>query len=78
MNRRRLALALSAAALAGGVATAHVAQADTATVDKRYWACLAIDHVEVGACLDNPLPDPREWPTKDEIVDSVTDSLPKR
>lgn len=29
----------------------------TLAVDEEYWACVALDHVEVGTCIENPLPD---------------------
>ena len=63
MNRRRLAAVAIAAALAAGLGGAHVASAgpvDVHTPRDRYWACVAVDTVDVGACVRNPLPDPND------------------
>ena len=64
MTRRRLAAVAIAAALAAGLGGAHVASAGPVDVNsprERYWACVAVDTIEVGACLRNPLPDPDDW-----------------
>ena len=80
MTRRRLAALAFAVALAGGAGTAaHAATGDVDTVtdqQRRYWACLAIDHVEIGACLENPLPDPSGWPHPTDIVEDRVGDLP--
>lgn len=82
--KRRLCLIAAVAALAGGLTSAHVASADPVDgldgVDvraerERYWACVAIDHVEIGACLSNPLPDLSRYPSVPEIVNGVLGSL---
>lgn len=80
MNRR---IAFTAAALGlalgGGVATASASTADglapTTTTSGDYWACVAIDHVEVGACFGE-LPDLTDYGTLPGIVGGVTDGLP--
>lgn len=79
---RRIALltgALAAAFALTGVGIAHADLLDgphEPSVDvpagQRYWACLAIDHVEVGACVSNPLPDLSEHPTVPDVVDDLT------
>lgn len=84
---RRTALATTAALLvAGGSVAAGVASADTAeTVEptdvtqslrlrasERYWACLAIDHVDIGTCVENPLPDLNDYGSVPQIVGSLT------
>jgi hypothetical protein len=82
-RRRRIAAAIAIAAVAcGGLGSAHVAMADTgdAPVDvrstrDRYWACLAVDHVEIGTCVENPLPDMSEYPSVPEMVDQVLRDL---
>ena len=68
MNRRRLAAVVIAAALTGGLGSAHVASADDLGDDldlrstrERYWACVAVDTIHVGTCIRNPLPDPNDW-----------------
>ena len=78
MNRRRLAAIAILAALAGGAGTAaQAATGDTVTEQqRRYWACLAVDHVEIGACLENPLPDPSGWPHPTDIIEDQVGDLP--
>lgn len=81
MNRR-LALLIGACTAAFALTGAGIAHADVLdggdqpSVDveaaERYWACIAIDHVEVGACLSNPLPDLSEYPTVPDMVDDLT------
>ena len=68
MNRRRLAAVAVAAALAAGLGSAHVASADllddgvdVRSAKERYWACVAVDTIQVGTCLRNPLPNPNDW-----------------
>lgn len=85
--RARLGLAAVAAALAGGFGVAGHADAapvpeprDVPTavaVDDDYWACLALDYVEVGMCLENPLPDLSEYPTVPDIVNGLLSDLPR-
>ena len=63
MTRRRVAAVAIAAALAAGLGGAHVASAgpvDVTTPRERYWACVAVDTVDVGTCVGNPLPDPND------------------
>ncbi len=63
-RRRRVAIVTTTLALLGGaaVATAGEASADPtpAQIDYRvadgYWACVAVDIVNVGTCIANPLP----------------------
>ncbi len=76
MNRRHTALlGLGAAALALGVTATPTAQAAavpvTPSVTASEWACLAIGEVDLGLCLDNPLPDTSGLPTVPEILDDL-------
>ncbi len=83
---RRLALLAGALTTAFALTGAGTANADLLdrtpdpTIDldaaQRYWACVAIDHVEVGACLSNPLPDLSKYPTVPDMVDDLTDIRP--
>lgn len=78
MSRHRIAVAVAVAALCAGAGSTHAAMADTAqrsdgpidirSTKDRYWACLAVDHVEVGTCIENPLPDLSGYPSVPEIV----------
>lgn len=78
--RRRLVLVLAAVAATFGTFGAVTAQASPVdaeapsvdTTSKEYWACVAIDHVEVGACLENPLPDPSGLPSVRQAVYDAT------
>ncbi len=62
--RRRLALVATALVTLGGAAVAMAADASAdpapSQVEYRvadgYWACVAVQRVNVGACLANPLP----------------------
>lgn len=83
MNRR---LALFAAAIAAMTAlVAPAAQADTASPTEsreipevsvqqaeRYWACVAVGYVDVGACVSNPLPDLSQYPTVPDTIHDLT------
>lgn len=79
MNRtRRIVLATGtgiAAAALGFVAvpTADAAPAEPvpAAVTASEWACLALGEVDLGLCLDNPIPDTSGLPTVPEILDDV-------
>lgn len=60
--RHRIATIAVAGAAAGGLLVAPSADAEpvepvNVRASERYWACIAVDHVEVGTCLENPLPD---------------------
>lgn len=81
MNRVAVRSAIAALAVAAGallapqVSAAPVEPVDdpvTVTAAERYWACVAVDHVEVGACLGNPYPDLSQHPTVPELVERVT------
>ena len=79
-NRRRTALAgLGAAALALGVAAAPSAQAapavDASSVTASEWACLAVGEIDLGLCIDNPIPDTSGLPTVPEILGNLLGSL---
>ena len=80
MNRRRIAALVAGVALAGGGGSvAHAAATDDVSVNQtqeRYWACLAVDHVEIGTCVKNPYPDPSTWPHPTDIVEGVVGDLP--
>lgn len=81
MIRRRVATVTLAAALVGGLGGAHVAASDSGAGDavegvevraaKDYWACVAVDHVNVGACVENPFPDLSQYPTVPELLDQL-------
>lgn len=79
MHRKLLAATAAATvALTGGVIAAQHAGADPepATVERseagdQYWACLALDHVDVGTCVSNPLPDLSGYPTVPDLLDSL-------
>lgn len=78
MNRRRTALlGLGAAALALGLSAAPTAQAApaqataTPSVTASEWACLAIGEIDLGLCLDNPLPDTSGLPTVPELLEDL-------
>ncbi len=76
--RRRLVLVLATVLTALGSFGAVAAQASptddvqppsvSATTSSSYWACIALDHVEIGACLRNPLPDPSGLPSARQVV----------
>lgn len=89
MNRRRTALL--AAVVAGASLLTPQALADEAgdrpavgdvidvqTAQERYWACVALDHVHVGTCLENPLPDVSGYPTVPDTLRRVLGSVPPR
>lgn len=69
MRRRLILLAAAYAAALGsfGAVSALTTAADTgpppAETVAGYWACVAIDEVNIGACLANPLPDPSSLPS---------------
>lgn len=80
MNRRRTALiGLSGAALALGAAATPAAQAAPAApaepVTTAEWACLAVGEIDLGLCLDNPIPDTSGLPTVPEILGNLLASL---
>jgi hypothetical protein len=78
MTRHRIAIAVGVAVLCAGLGSTHAAMADTApssdapvdirSTKDRYWACLAVDHVEVGTCIENPLPDLSGYDSLPEII----------
>ena len=37
-----------------------------------YWACLVLDYVEAGTCLEDPLPDPSQLPSVRQLVYDLT------
>ena len=43
-------------------------EVDLYSIGQRYWACLAVDGVDFGLCLDNPLPDTSQLPTVPELL----------
>ena len=77
MNRRLVLLAAAVASVAA-LATPATANADTVSpgVDvqaaERYWACVAVDYVEVGTCVSNPFPDLSGYPTVPDLVHDLT------
>lgn len=80
MNRRHTALlGLGAAAFALGMTAAPTAQAApaqaTPSITASEWACLAVGELDLGLCLDNPLPDTSGLPTVPEILDDLLSSL---
>ena len=87
--RRRLGLVAATAVIAGGFGVARHATASPAepvapaiepaavTVDDDYWACLALDYVDVGMCLENPLPDLSQYPTVPDMLDDLLSDLPR-
>ena len=77
--RRRLVLLLASIALASGTFGAVSAHAEPSapapTVDStsgRYWACVALNWVDVGTCLRNPLPDPSTVPSVRQVIYDVS------
>jgi len=74
VTNRRLATLTAAVALAGAAAlgTAGTSHADTSVADDEYWACAALDHVDVGTCLSNPLPDLRDYGSPRQLVRDLT------
>ncbi len=79
-TRRITALwAIGAATLAMGIVATPTAQATPtpkpvptpSTITASEWACLAVAGVDVGLCLDNPVPDTSGLPTVPEILDDV-------
>lgn len=79
MNRtRRTALATGTGVAAATLAFIAVPTADAAptepvpaTVTASEWACLALGEVDLGLCLDNPIPDTSGLPTVPEILEDV-------
>lgn len=86
--QRRLGLVAAAAALAGGLGLAELSSVANATagsepiepvdvaVSDDYWACLALDYVEVGTCIENPLPDLSGYPTVPDMLHRLLNVLP--
>lgn len=81
--RRRLGLVAAASTLVGGFGLAEAATAQSEPVERTnvavsgdYWACLALDYVEVGACLENPLPDMSGYPTVPDTLRGLLGNLP--
>lgn len=76
MTRRRLT-----AAAAVGVALAFGLGSTTASADpapqevpqisltSAYWACLVIEELNVGTCIENPLPDASQLPSIPGLLD---------
>lgn len=82
MTRRLAILAASTIAFVGGFGASQ-AQAEpdldvpvTSLSSEDYWACVALDYVEVGACVGNVFPDPTEYGTLPGIIGGVVDGLP--
>ncbi len=79
--RRLTVLAASFVAAAAGIGLAAVPTASaepaptpspiTIQAAERYWACVAVDQVHVGTCLQNPLPDLSGVRTVPDIVGSL-------
>lgn len=72
-TRRIGILAVTAFGL-GTLGAAGHAVADPAVevpVNDEYWACIAIDHVEIGTCVENPLPDLGEAQTIEDVVEAL-------
>jgi len=77
VTRRRLALVASAAVLGLATFGATAAPADTAGSSQGvitrassdgYIACVAVDVVQVGTCVRNPIPDPRTLPRPGDLL----------
>lgn len=75
---RRITLAAGSAGLAAAIGLLAVPTADAApaepvptTVTASEWACLALGEVDLGLCVDNPIPDTSGLPTVPEILDDV-------
>ncbi len=73
--------ALALGSLGGVAAVAHAddasdtppaVQPEVAPMTSGYWACVALDHVHVGACLENPLPDPSGLPSVRQVLFDLT------
>lgn len=72
-------LLLAATLAVTSVLVAAPAQADptvpdapSVSVPAGYWACVAIDHLHLGGCIDNPLPDLSDQPSVRQIVADAT------
>lgn len=78
-RRRLAAVAVAGAGLAlaaaGGASAAPAETVGPASVAAGYWACVAIDGVDVGTCLENPLPDLSGVPTVPDTVNGLLGSL---
>lgn len=75
---RRIAIALGTAASAATIGVLAVPTAEAAptepvpaSVTASEWACLALGEVDLGLCIDNPIPDTSGLPTVPEILDDV-------
>ncbi len=72
IRRRTAAVAFSTAGiLALGAFTLPTAQAEPVVPEKAIaaeWACLAVGEVDLGLCLDNPIPDISALPTVPETL----------
>lgn len=74
---RRIALATSTGLAAAAIGFFAVPTADAApaepvpSVTASEWACLAVGEVDLGLCIDNPIPDTSGLPTVPEILDDV-------
>ncbi|WP_436796224.1 hypothetical protein [Actinospongicola halichondriae] len=64
-------LALGAVALPSAQATPEPATIAPPAVTASEWACLAVGGVDLGLCLDNPVPDTSGLPTVPEILGDV-------
>lgn len=78
MNRRLAIVIASALAVVGGVGASQAQagpdlDAPVTTLSSDYWACVAVDYVEVGACVGNVFPDLTEYGTVPGIIDGVAD-----
>jgi hypothetical protein len=57
---------------------APAADALPSEVTASEWACLAVGEIDVGLCIDDPVPDTSGLPTVPEILDDVLGLLEQR
>ena len=82
-RRRRVATAIGTALTAATIGIFAIPTADATpapapatdavptTVTASEWACLALGEVDIGLCLDNPIPDTSGLPTVPEILEDT-------